>query len=73
MENKIPVVTIHSQAMAGYLMLNRFILIDQREDLKNKNKNVFIFKDSKEIRNAMKKYSIHKEIINNIIFNYSNI
>ena len=73
MENKIPVVTIHSQAMAGYLMLNRFILIDQREDLKNKNKNVFIFRDSKEIRNAMKKYSIDKEIINNIIFNHSNI
>ena len=73
MENKIPVVTIHSQGLAGYLMLNRFILIDQREDLKNKNKNVFIFKDSKEIRNAMKKYSIDKEIINNIIFNHSNI
>jgi len=68
MENKIPVVTIHSQAMAGFLMLHRFILIDQREDLKNKNKNVFIFKDSKEIRNAMKKYSEQKEIINKIIF-----
>jgi len=69
MENKIPVVTIHSQAMAGYLMMKRFILIDQREDLKNKNKNVFIFRDSQDIRNSMKKYSTDKEIINNIIFN----
>jgi len=68
MEQKIPVVTIHSQAMAGYLMIHRFVLIDQREDLKNKNKNVFIFKDSKEIRNAMKKYSEHKDAINKIIF-----
>ena len=71
METKIPVVTIHSQSLAGFLMMSRFILIDQREDLKNKNKNVFIFRDSKEIRNAMKKYSIDKEIINNIIFNHS--
>jgi len=68
MEIKIPVVTIHSQAMAGFLMLHRFILIDQREDLKNKNKNVFIFKDSKEIRIAMKKYSNQKEAINKVIF-----
>jgi len=66
-ENKIPVVTIHSQSLAGYLMLSRFILIDKREDLKNKNKNVFIFRESPEIRNAMKKYSRDKEIINNII------
>jgi len=73
MEQKIPVVTIHSQSMAGYLMLRKFILIDKRTDLKNTNKNVFIFKDSLEIRNAMSKYSKDKEAINNILFNYSNI
>ena len=71
-EQKIPVVTIHSQAMAGYLMLRKFILIDKREDLKNSNKNVFIFKESQEIRNAMQKYSNDKDAINRIIFN-SNI
>jgi len=69
MEDKTPAVIIHSQAMAGFLMICRFILIDKREDLKNNNKNVFVFKDSKEIRNAMKKYSEQKEIINKIIFN----
>ena len=68
MEDKIPVVTIHSQAMAGFLMMSRFILIDKRVDLKNKDKNVFVFRDSPEIRNAMKNYSIHKESINNILF-----
>ena len=71
-EQKIPVVTIHSQAMAGYLMIRKFILIDKRTDLKNSNKNVFIFKESQEIRNAMQKYSNDKDAINRIIFN-SNI
>jgi len=68
MEQTIPVVTIHSQAMAGYLMMRKFILIDKREDLKNKNLNVFIFKESSEIRNAMKQYSTDKENINKILF-----
>jgi hypothetical protein len=73
MEQKIPVVTIHSQAMAGYLMMKRFILIDTREDLKNPEHNVFIFKDSKEIRNAMQQYTNDKGEINKILFAYSNI
>jgi len=68
MEEKIPAVIIHSQAMAGFLMMCRFILIDKRIDLKDKNKNVFIFRESPEIRNAMKNYSEQKEVINKIIF-----
>lgn len=68
MEQKIPVITIHSQAMAGYLMMKKFILIDEREDLKNKNLNVFVFKESEEIRKSMKQYSIDKESINKILF-----
>jgi len=67
MEQKIPVVIIHSQAMAGYLMMRRFILIDKREDLKNVSLNIFVFKESDEIRNAMSQYSNHKIEINKII------
>lgn len=67
-KDKIPVVIIHSQTMAGYLMMCKFILIDKRIDLKDKNKNVFVFRESSEIRNAMKKYSIDKELIRKIIF-----
>lgn len=69
MKDKIPAVTIYSQCLAGYLMFNRFILIDKRADLKDKNKNVFIFRDSPEIRNAMKKYSKHKRLLREIILN----
>lgn len=68
MNQKTPVITIHSQAMAGYLMLKKFILIDKREDVKNPNKNVFVFRESQEIRNAMSQYSKDKEAINNILF-----
>ena len=73
MEQKIPVVIIHSQAMAGYLMMKRFILIDEREDLKNPSYNIFVFKESDEIRNAMRQYSKDKIEINKIIYNSSNI
>ena len=49
MEQKIPVITVHSQSMAGYLMMRKFILIDKRPDLKNEKLNVFIFKNKIEI------------------------
>jgi len=68
-KQKIPVVIIHSQSLSGYLMMCKFILIDKRQDLKNKDNNVFVFKDSPEIRNAMKNYSEHKEVIRKIINN----
>jgi len=69
-KQKIPVVIIHSQSLSGYLMMCKFILIDKRQDLKNKDNNVFVFKDSPEIRNAMKNYSEHKEVIRKIINNW---
>jgi hypothetical protein len=65
---KIPIITIHTQAMAGYLMMRRFILIDKREDLKDAKLNVFIFKDSDEIRKAMSQYSNHKIEIDKVIY-----
>ena len=48
---------IFSQKLAGYLMYRGFVLLKMSEDLKNPNKHVFIFNESKEIRDAIDDYA----------------
>lgn len=45
-----------SQKQCSYLMSNGFILITMRPDLKNPNKNVFLFKNSDELQSVLKDY-----------------
>ena len=56
-------IVILQERMAGWLMFNRFHKIDEKIDLKNSFRKIFIFKDSPELRIAMEKYQEYKNII----------
>jgi hypothetical protein len=47
---------IFSQRLAGYLMQKGFILLRLNKNLDDPTKNVFLFKDSKEIESAIQEY-----------------
>lgn len=53
-------IIIFNQRMAGYLMLRGYVLLGMRPDINSSNgKNVFIFKDTPQIRNSMSDYLNH--------------
>nr|DAK69120.1 MAG TPA: hypothetical protein [Caudoviricetes sp.] len=46
--------------MAGYLMQNGYVLLDIQRDYKSTSeKNVFIFRDTPQIRQSMSDYLTH--------------
>ena len=47
---------IKNQVMASYLMSIGFRLVKLDVDRNNLNRNVYLFNDSKELRNAMTEY-----------------
>ena len=49
--------TIYSQRLAGYLMLQGFVLEDIGINNQNSSKRVFFFKDSDELQKAIKAYN----------------
>ena len=49
--------TIYSQRLAGYLMLQGFVLEDIGINNQNSSKRVFFFKDSEELQKAIKAYN----------------
>ena len=49
-------IVIFNQKVAGYLMLNNFTLKKIEKSSKNQKMNVFIFKDSEELRSAISKF-----------------
>lgn len=49
-------LTIFNQRLAGYLMLNGFVLADMRKDRNRTERNLFFFKDSEAIRQRMTDY-----------------
>lgn len=59
MHNQTIVIT--QSRMAGWLMFNRFHKIDEKVDLKDSSRKVYIFKDSPDLREAMRKYTEFKE------------
>lgn len=56
-------IVITQERMAGWLMFNRFHKVDEKPDLKDSNRKIFIFKDTHEIRDAMSKYNDFKNAI----------
>lgn len=61
MNNETIVIT--QERMAGWLMFNRFHKVDEKPDLKDSNRKIFIFKDSPKLRDTMEKYQQFKELI----------
>lgn len=52
--------TIFSQKLAAYLMMRGFVLLDMKRDSKGSGKNVFYFKNSEELQQAIFDYSSEK-------------
>lgn len=56
METKQNFMTIFSQRLAGYLMMNGFVLMDIRDHINGSGKKVFYFTDSPQLEKAMGEY-----------------
>ena len=52
--------TIYSLKLMATLVLKGFVLVEMRPDRKGNGRNVFFFKDSPEIREAVKEYQERK-------------
>lgn len=50
-------IIIMQQRMAGWLMYNGMKLLKVKKDLKDKNRNIYIFSDTDELRGLMSKYT----------------
>lgn len=50
-------IVIFNQRMAGYLMLKGYVLLEMRPDIKStSHKNIFIFRDTPQLRQSMSDY-----------------
>jgi len=56
-------IVITQERMAGWLMFNRFHKLDEKTDLKDGGRKIFIFKDTPELRETMEQYSQYKEML----------
>ncbi|SDL23896.1 hypothetical protein [Natronincola ferrireducens] len=56
-------IVITQERMAGWLMFNRFHCIGIKEDLKDRNRKIYIFKDSPMLRKVMGIYNKYKDKI----------
>lgn len=61
--NKDETIVILQERMAGWLMFNRLKKLDEKKDLKNTNRNIYIFKDTPRLRECMGEYNKFKDII----------
>jgi len=52
---------IHSQKVAGYLMLKGFVILGIEDNLKDKWRKVFLFNESQEIDKALGEYKLFFE------------
>lgn len=56
-------IVITQERMAGWLMFNRFHKVDEKSDLKDSTRKIFIFKDSLRLRETMAKYHQFKDAV----------
>ena len=54
--NDSKMITIFSQKLAGYLMMNYFVLVSMRPNKNNTGKNVFFFNDTPDLQMAIEEY-----------------
>lgn len=63
MDIKSSTLVIVSSRMAGWLMFNRFHLVNIKDDIKDANRKIYLFKDTPEIHSCMDKYSSYKNTL----------
>ena len=55
-------IVILQERMAGWLMFNRFHKVCEKMDKKDSYRNIYIFKDSPELRKTMEEYQQFKRM-----------
>ena len=58
------IITIFSQRLAGYLMYSGFVLGGTRPDENGSGRNLFFFKNSKELQQTINNYRKSHKTIN---------
>lgn len=58
---KTDTIVITQSRMAGWLMFNRFNKVDEKVDLKDSNRKIYIFKDTPDLRQTMERYNEFKD------------
>jgi hypothetical protein len=61
--NHTNTIVITQERMAGWLMFNRFHKVDEKPDLKDSSRKIFIFKDSLKLRDTMARYQQFKDAV----------
>ncbi|HZK61855.1 MAG TPA: hypothetical protein VFC41_07235 [Anaerovoracaceae bacterium] len=56
-------IVILQERMAGWLMFNRFHKVCEKMDMKDPDRNIYIFKNSPRLRETMVKYQQFKNSI----------
>ncbi|HEX9061248.1 MAG TPA: hypothetical protein VF941_13800 [Clostridia bacterium] len=56
-------IVITQERMMGWLCFNRFHCLEVKSDLKNPDRNIYVFKDSLKLRDTMEKYQQFKELV----------
>ena len=51
---------VYSQRLAGYLMQRGFVLARIDKNEKYPSRNIFIFKDTAQLSDAIKDYNLHR-------------
>lgn len=52
---------VFNQKLAGYLMMNGFVLIKTRPDIKGSGRNVFVFYNTPALRTVIDNYMIQND------------
>ena len=55
-------IVILQERMAGWLMFNRFHKVCEKVDMKDPHRQIYIFKDSPELRKTMEEYQKFKKM-----------
>ncbi|MFL0194847.1 hypothetical protein ACJDU8_04555 [Clostridium sp. WILCCON 0269] len=56
-------IVILQERMAGWLMFNGSGKVTEKADLKDSNRQIYIFNDSPKLRETMGKYPIYKKLL----------
>jgi len=60
-------MVIYSQKMTGYLLLRGFVLQDMKRNYNNSGKNVFYFRDSNVLKEAIEQFNKYKDCLVNCL------
>ena len=63
--SKAGTIVVSSMRMMGWLCFHKHEVINIRKDLKDPSRNVFIFRNTELVRENMRRYHQHKDMVEN--------